>query len=718
MQKKIILVILTAVVLSVFSLNMFRQYRDAAVLTVEQFFQLATTGETAAAEKLLSPDAAEPEALLGALSVPGLFRLTSVSSPRFQSFSQATVSLSLEVKDTRHKTEVKLERLQGSWKITSFPSLELSLAALVLEVSGDTATLLDGSGSTLRFALSEIFPAPGDVGHAVAIDGVLVYYSPWEKTVLSKLLTVTGSILEDEQQGFLNLADNVALFRLDESGARVTEMRELILGMTEVTIFTDESRVQAVLMPERFILKNIRVALNTTGFAGISHSRVGLSAGNSYTLEDRIAGISHTLSPGTSLDFTPQGDAVEVTFPSGEKQVFTNRLFILPAAGEKIRVETIRRGNPVFTPAYRGHLEIRARDGELLLVNEVSLEEYLYSVVPSEMPLSFGSEALKVQAVAARSYAVSSIMQSGLRSLSAHVDDSTASQVYNNIPEDDTGSRAVRDTSGLVAVYDGEIVDARFFSTSSGVTANFEEVWHDRVSGAFPATPVPYLISRPQLRSGTLPDVATEDGARAFFATGSHDAYDFASPWFRWQVSMSRRELEESINRNLAGRYQAQPSFVLTLEDGRFVSREIGSDPLGDLLELRVISRGRGGNIMELELVGQNGTFRLIKELNIRFTLRPVNYLAGGKNIELVRHDGSRLNNYTILPSTYLVFDIMRAQNGDITGVNFYGGGNGHGVGMSQWGARGLAADGKTFREILSHFYPGSELVSTGVLSL
>jgi stage II sporulation protein D len=717
-SRKIAFALLLLAVLTVFFLNLFRQQRAVVSDTVEYFFSAVTAGDEAEAVKFLSSEVGDQDSLLGVLSTPGLFRLSSVSAPRFLSLSRAELTIHIEVKGEPYQTEVQLVRVDNNWKIASFPRLELSEAAYVLNVSGESVTLLDGTGNIKEFALAQYIPSTGQVGLAVGIEGRLHYFSPWEEVVLNKLLTVSGSILEGEKLGFFKLADNTALFRRDSSGVRAATGRELIVGMTEVTLFTGNNLVHAVLMPADFIPGSIRVALNTTGFAGTSHNSARLSADTAYTLEDRVAGRSFSISAGRQLNFSPQGDGVAVTFPSGETQVFTNRLFILAQADSKIKVDSIRRGSPEFTPSYRGHLEIRAAGGSLLIVNEVSLEEYLYTVVPSEMPVSFGLEALKVQAVAARSYAVSSIAQSGLRSLSAHVDDSTASQVYNNIREINLSNQAVRNTTGLVAVYNGKIIDARFFSTSSGVTANFQEVWHDRDSGAFPASPLPYLVSRSQLRSGSLPDVATEAGARSFFMSAHHDTYDTASPWFRWQVTMSRRELEASIEHNLARQHKAQPAFILTLEGNEFISKPIDSDPIGSLLDLRVIRRGGGGNIMELEIVGKNGTYRVLKELNIRFTLRPVKYPVGSGKVALVRHDGSVLNNYALLPSAYMVPDINRDSKGAILNIVFYGGGNGHGVGMSQWGARGLAANGKNFREILSHFYPGSELTSIKDVSL
>src|SRR5690606_21300535 len=105
------------------------------------------------------------------------------------------------------------------------------------------------------------------------------------------------------------------------------------------------------------------------------------------------------------------------------------------------------------------------RDNRLYLINEVPLEEYLLTVVPSEMPVSFGVEALKVQAIAARSYGAAAMLRSGYGYLGAHVDDSVMSQVYNNVPARPESTQAVTATRGLVAVTeDGRLVDTRFFS--------------------------------------------------------------------------------------------------------------------------------------------------------------------------------------------------------------------------------------------------------------
>ena len=98
------------------------------------------------------------------------------------------------------------------------------------------------------------------------------------------------------------------------------------------------------------------------------------------------------------------------------------------------------------------------------MINELLLEEYLYAVVPSEMPASYPLEALKAQAVCARTYAYARILHAGLPEYGAHVDDSTAFQVYNNILENAQTTKAVRETKGELLWYGQELADTYYYS--------------------------------------------------------------------------------------------------------------------------------------------------------------------------------------------------------------------------------------------------------------
>ena len=134
--------------------------------------------------------------------------------------------------------------------------------------------------------------------------------------------------------------------------------------------------------------------------------------------------------------------------------------------------------------AYRGTIEVSVVDGKLQAINTVGLEPYLYGVVPREMPSIWAAEALKAQAVAARSYA---LVSPKIGDFDLFAD--TRSQVYGGLEAETPATTAAVDaTAGQVLLYNGEVARTYFFSTSGGKTAAVTDVWPD-------ADPMPYLVS-------------------------------------------------------------------------------------------------------------------------------------------------------------------------------------------------------------------------------
>jgi stage II sporulation protein D len=169
-------------------------------------------------------------------------------------------------------------------------------------------------------------------------------------------------------------------------------------------------------------------------------------------------------------------------------------------------------------------------------------------------------------------------------------------------------------------------------------------------------------------------------------------------------------------------RYAADPNFILTKDaNGNFVSKPIPAAGAGTISNLYVAKRGSGGNMMELVVEGSTGTYKIVKEYNIRFTIRPSKSFTGStSDVLLYRAKGGStaydtgftLKNYTILPSAFMTFDIARDSSGNLSSVTFFGGGNGHGVGMSQYGASSLGAMGWSFDRILNAYYAGMNMVN------
>ncbi len=600
------------------------------------------------------------------------------------------------------------------WRVDRLPDLLAHPGALLTPGQGGQASVIIHGKQVDVSGAGGIGP-----GHAVGLAVVqarqLLTFQPVTAVELSRLLRVVpGQTIETEREGAYTLGPTPYFY--DITGAPRVVPR-LLPGSTGLVAHLWRGQVVAVTQAEPFRADRIRVVLNTTGFAGLEHTRPRISSTGTMTIADRLRGRTATIRAGAQVVFRRAGSAVLAEDTRGNELIRSElRLHITPSAGHRLTINSLTRGPAAseFEPSYRGWLEVAPAAGAgLLIVNDLPLNEYLFSVVPSEMPVGFGLEPLKVQALAARAFAVASMLGGGYARHGAHVEDSVASQVYNNIREQAVSNQAVEETGLQVPVYRGEVVDARFFSTSSGFTASAHEVWAQE--GQFPSPVIPYLVAAPQSTQVTaIPD---EAAMAALVRRFDLDAPDAGAPFFRWSVTMTRAEVEASLRANLRTRYTADPRFVLTLnEQGQYESRPIAAtDPIGTLRDLRVSQRGQGGNIMSLDIVGSNGTFRIVKEYNVRFTLRPVQYIAGRQAIVLALRDGTTRSNYPILPSAFAAFDIERDGAGNVLRVMIRGGGNGHGAGMSQTGAQGLAERGMAYDDIIRHYYRGAEIIDLAV---
>lgn len=319
---------------------------------------------------------------------------------------------------------------------------------------------------------------------------------------------------------------------------------------------------------------------------------------------------------------------------------------------------------------YRGKAEAHVNgSGTLAGINELPLEQYLYGVVPRELgPVAFPLlEAQKAQAVAARTYAIANI---GRRAgdgydLRATTDD----QVYGGYTaEYALSNRAVDETAGLVATYGGKPIDALYSSTSGGHTADNEE--------SFASAAVPYLRGVPDAERG--------------------DAFDHVpslSVFMAHANPISLRAQKEGDAESDWSRYHRW-TFEWTLPELSAVLSASAGQPIGTVSAINVLSRGPSGRVLSIAFVTDAGTFTVEKGA-IRTFLKYLD--AAGKQ--------------TALPSTlFYVEPIVDRLSKAVTGYRVFGGGFGHGVGLSQTGAVGLAQQGQDFAQILAHYYQGIDL--------
>ncbi|SDP08207.1 SpoIID/LytB domain protein [Paenibacillus sp. yr247] len=568
--------------------------------------------------------------------------------------------------------------------------------------------------------------------------------SPLKEKIVSK--NTANRTLELEFTGTLPLSDSAEVFQNVNGQWFTKSLSDVMVGAKNAEVFKNAAgQISRIVLQGETPMNVMRVGIradisNIADMTQLNHAKVDLRSAQGFQLTDKIAGQSFEIAAGSLLSVSPDNGKMKVTVNDVEVYRTSNRLYAIPASSTSmLQIASIKRALSA-PPQYRGVMELflNPAQDKLRVINEVGMEEYLYQVVPSEMPSSFGLEALKAQAVAARTYALTDFLSSRFADQGFHIDDSTLSQVYNNQLENALTTQAINGTAGQIMKSGQDLVDARFYSTSGGFGASKHEVWSDFVTNQFPGTPLPYLTAGSYTfdtaDSSKLFQLNTQDEAAvgAFYKNLSYKGYDSDSLYFRWKVGLTKQELEKTINANLGLRYAADPNFILTLTaDGSFQSLPIPAEGIGTFKTMYVAKRGAGGNLTELVVEGSTGTYKIIKEFNIRFTIRPSKIFTGGPDILAFRAKGGAtdydpsaiLKNPSILYSAFFTFDIAKDANGVVTGVTFFGGGNGHGVGMSQFGASMLGGKGWTYDKILNVYYPNmqfhnynnSSLVLTGI---
>lgn len=449
--------------------------------------------------------------------------------------------------------------------------------------------------------------------------------------------------------------------------------------------------------------ETIRVLLQNSDYQGIFHKEVKLSCDTEWELHygldgeltERYAGGEEVLLDGNSAWFTECA-----------------RIVLSPAEdGGRISLLSVKRSQG--TPSYRGSMEIRKTGQGFVVINELPIEEYLYGVVPSEMPVSYPMEALKAQAICARTYVYAHLESPGYGEYGAHVDDSTGYQVYNNTAEKEEAIQAVQETKGEVVRLNGELVDTYYYSTSCGFGAD-ERVWNpgeEKKVSYLTAVSISETAMQQDQNSAEIPgteyftaqDMCRGDYFHEFLQNPPETDFERKEPWYRWSITVESLDTE-SLRKVLKERQEAEPDRILVEKNGD-KTELVGSnaeaagewEDIGRITDIRIGKRGDGGIAESLVIKGEKKTVTVLSQYNIRAAL-----CAGG--VTAVRQDGSKVELKMLLPSAF--FEIESVKEGEnMIGYKLYGGGYGHGAGMSQNAARHMAEKGYTAADILVFFY-------------
>lgn len=518
-------------------------------------------------------------------------------------------------------------------------------------------------------------------------DGILKKGVSKTEKLNGKILNIKENSITLEEKGDFELAENFKAYRLYGTLEQIKKT-DLIVGYDFTDFVVEDGKICAGLVIKEEAMQNIRVLIKNNDFSGYSHEEIKVSCDTDFT-------ITYGKAEEVKTDTFEAGETVVIGKDSdyfkGQRVVITPE-----ALSGKIKLLHLNRSQGI--PEYRGSIELTKEDGDIFIVNEVLLEEYLYSVVPSEMPASYPSEALKAQAVCARTYAYAKMLHSPLAWYGAHVDDSTAYQVYNNIAEKAEATKAVKETAGMLLAYEEDLVGAYYYSTSCGFGTT-AEVWKGGNED------IPYLQSKDigsEQGEYTAQNLTEEEAFAEFIRETEENDFEKEEDWYRWSYTVEEIN-SETIEERLKKRFEANGQLVLTLNtDGEYESKKIKN--IGKIQDVYVEKRNPGGVADELIIVAENAQMKVISEYNIR-------YVLNDGETKVIRQDGSEVASASLLPSAFCVISVEE-EDGNVVGYTVTGGGYGHGVGMSQNGAKSMAAQGWNYEDILTFFYDGSGLKS------
>lgn len=505
--------------------------------------------------------------------------------------------------------------------------------------------------------------------------------------VNGKILSLGDGEITIEGIGTLSFSEDLKIYQIyDKLLKKYTG--DLRIGYDFSDFVIEDGKVEACLITRDEAMENIRVLIHNSNYEGKLHEKVTATADTDFTV------YYGTYDAPREQRFAA-GEVVEIG--PGSEYFTGERVTIVPAAlTGKVKLLSVERSQG--TPSYRGQIELLKMSDGIAVINEVLLEEYLYCVVPSEMPSSYPLEALKAQAVCARTYAYRKMVKSGLPAYGAHVDDSTSFQVYNNIKENVETTKAVRETKGELLYAGEDMVDAYYYSTSCGFGTT-ADIWKSGAEGLeyLQAKRIGRVEADETYNQTTLME---EEVFRAFIANSYESDYESTEGWYRWTYSVEQLDCK-TLSERMKKRQSAAKNQVLKQgSDGSF--SDTGVDSFQKVLRITALKRGAGGVLDELLIETDKGIYQVIGEYNIR-------YILNNGEAKVCRQDGSEVSSPSLLPSAFLA--IYTAENEDgVTGYTLSGGGFGHGVGMSQNGARHMAEDGMDASQILSFFYDGSRV--------
>jgi len=358
--------------------------------------------------------------------------------------------------------------------------------------------------------------------------------------------------------------------------------------------------------------------------------------------------------------------------------------FIFDAVSGDIRLSPANGSqSPILVEnrLYRGHIEVlRTSEGDMTVVNVLSLNDYLYGVVPREIQAVSNAEALKAQAVAARTYTINSMGKH--QSLRFDLCNETECQVYGGMSDEDVNTtKAVDDTNNEIVRWQGDPAQVFYFASSGGHTENVKNVW---------GTEFPYL-------------------------EGVEDRYESGTSYrYRWETTYTAAQIRDQLLEAGVDIGNIRSVSITAMSDaGRAIEVTVTGTKGSKIYEneeCRYFLKDLYSQLYNVRAVGGEGNDATLVGVNAM----TIDGAGNRKDLYLSGIKAASATGFADLPSGGgLVVQSKSGKSAFPTvgdRFTFSGRGWGHGVGMSQEGAKGMAAAGFTYIQILKHYFPGCDV--------
>jgi peptidoglycan hydrolase-like amidase len=467
--------------------------------------------------------------------------------------------------------------------------------------------------------------------------------------------------------------------------------------------------------PGDVVRVGIHYSYTTTGtyseFSTLNHPSVRIAHTEGLVnIVDRSNGtVIATMQVGQiyEVSFASATSQYTVSGPAGTFTVTGPVRFSPELATNQFRIESIRRtntlvtGSPQVVPLYRGAVEVARGSAtaadRVNLFNIIAVDPYVRGVVANESIASFHMDALKAQATAARGYALANIGNYIGRGYPFDIVDSSASQVYRGvISEHVRAVQATDETLGLVASYQSQIISALYSSSFGGYSDSNHWIFNLPV-GQLPGTNVtPYLTGIFDGSMATPPDLSDPAVRQAFWTnTNTPNERDFAydmcgyvsNRFARWRITIPASDIKARL---------VPPRIVV-----------ISGDTTGDITNVEVLQRMTGSNrISQIRVTLTTGAVEVRGWDNLR---NVIGRTASTGTSPTAPCTGTAIAANFTLTNPALIELVMNPNN-TVASVISTGGGWGHNVGMSQYGAHGRGMAGQNFLQILKAYYQGVDI--------